>query len=77
MKKHKLVYRLRRYVGEGVKAKRETPYEIQLSSRIILDNLCFNWNKEQLQKRIDEAIDLGHEQLFMELSEQYKQYVWK
>lgn len=77
MNKHKLVYRLCRYEGGVIKAKRETPYDIKLSSRLLLDNLCFTWNKKELQKRIDEAIDLGHKEKFMELSETYKQYVWK
>lgn len=77
MNKHKLVYRLCRYEGGVINARRATPYEIQLTSRIMLDNLCFTWNKKQLQKRIDKALDLGQKEKFMKLSEEYKQYIWK
>ena len=77
MKKHKLVYRLCRYEGEVIRAKRETPFEMQLFSRMILDNLCFTWNKKQLEMQIDEAIDLGQKERFIELSELYKEFVWK
>lgn len=75
MKKHKLVYRLCRYEGEVINAQKATPFEIQLFSRMILDNLCFTWNKKQLQKQIDMAIDSGQKEKFMELSKKYKQYV--
>lgn len=77
MKKHKFLYRLCRYEGDVIEAKRATPYEIELSTRFLLDNLCFTWNKKQLQKQIDKAIDLGQKETFIELSEIYKQYVWK
>ena len=75
MKKQKMDYRLLRYEGKPLKAKREISYEIKLTSRLILDELCFEWNKEQLASAINRSIDTRNRELFQQLSEKYKLYI--
>ncbi|HLR81418.1 MAG TPA: IDEAL domain-containing protein [Bacillota bacterium] len=77
MKKEKTIYQLIRYDGEVIHAKREIPYDIKLSSRLILDELCFKWNKHKLLKQIDEALEEGDRNKFARLSEAYNQYIWE
>jgi len=77
MKKEKVVYRFFRYKGSAIKAKQEIPYEIRIYSRLLLDELCFNWNKKQLEEGINSSIDGNNKQSFMDLSEKYKQYIWE
>ncbi|MBO1002905.1 IDEAL domain-containing protein [Pseudogracilibacillus auburnensis] len=77
MKKQKLVYRFYRYDGKVLLAKNETPFEIKLSSRLILDKLCYTWNKKQILNEIDEAIDCGDKKRFEQLSEAYRSFVWE
>ncbi|HEX6594458.1 MAG TPA: IDEAL domain-containing protein [Bacillota bacterium] len=77
MKKEKIIYQLIRYDGEVIQAKREIPYDIKLSSRLILDELCFNWNKNKLLKQIDKALEEGKRNKFKRLSETYNQYIWE
>lgn len=77
MKKEKIVYKFFRFEGEKLQAKRETPYEIRLYSRLILDELCFNWNKEQLEKAINSSIDHGDRDNFNKLSKKYKHFIWE
>lgn len=77
MKKQKLVYRFYRYDGKVLLAKNETPFEIKLSSRLVLDKLCYTWNKKQLLNEIDEAIDCGDKERFEQLSEAYRSFVWE
>ncbi|GAB3060694.1 IDEAL domain-containing protein [Virgibacillus ainsalahensis] len=77
MKKEKIVYRYFRYTGKMIKAKKEVSFETRLTARMILDEVCFNWNKEQLSAAIDESIKEGNKQEFMKLSEAYKDYVWE
>ncbi|MEW9675058.1 IDEAL domain-containing protein [Lentibacillus sp. L22] len=77
MKKQKLVYKYFRYTGDMIHAKREIPYELRLASRMLLDELCFNWNKAHLEAAINQAIDNGDEVEFLRLSEKYKQFVWE
>lgn len=75
MKKQKLIYRFFRYDGEVILAKKETPFEIKLTARLVLDNLCYTWNKEQLQKQLDDAIDCGNVEKFNQLSTIYRSFV--
>ncbi len=75
MKKQKVNYCFIKYAGQALKAKREIPFEIKLTSRLLLDELCFNWNKEQLLTEINRSIDQGNKELFHELSEKFKCYV--
>lgn len=77
MKKEKLVYRFVRYDGQILHAKREIPYELKLTSRLILDELCFKWNKEKLEAAINCSIDTGDKEEFLELSNKYRHFVWE
>ncbi|BAC13080.1 hypothetical protein ACFQ4N_08630 [Oceanobacillus iheyensis] len=77
MRKAKTVYRIFRYAGEPLQAKREISFETSLISRLILDELCFTWNKTKLEEALNSSIDQSNEQLFWKLSEEYKQYVWE
>ncbi|RDW18169.1 hypothetical protein CWR48_11310 [Oceanobacillus arenosus] len=77
MKKEKLVYRFYRYDGEVLYARREIPFEIILTSRMILDELCFNWNKAKLITEIDHAIEYGNKEAFLQLSDEYRNYIWE
>lgn len=74
MEKQKQVYRYYRYDGEKLLAKREIPYEIKLSSRLILDELCYQWNKATLESQINEAIEQGDRETFRQLSHEYKYF---
>lgn len=77
MKKEKIIYRFSRYNGEVVQAKREIPFDLQLSSRLILDEICFTWNKAQLENKINHSIDTGNKASFLQLSQAYKHFVWE
>ncbi|SDQ85602.1 IDEAL domain-containing protein [Virgibacillus subterraneus] len=77
MKKQKLVYRYVRYDGKALDAKREVSYELKLSSRMLLDELCFNWNKERLETAINSSIDTGNKKKFFQLSKEYRHYIWE
>lgn len=72
MKKQIICYRFLRYRGRPLFAKREISFEIKLTSRLILDELCFNWNKQKLEKMINESIDEGNRDKFLALSKLYK-----
>jgi len=76
MKKQKLNYRFYRYEGKMLLAKNEIPFEIKLTSRLILDQLSYDWNKKYLQKKIDEAIDCGDETSFNKYGEAYRNFAW-
>ncbi|MEC5423717.1 IDEAL domain-containing protein [Virgibacillus sp. C22-A2] len=77
MKKEKSVYRYCRFNGSVLHAKREIPYEIKLYSKLVLDELCFNWNKEKLEVAINSAIDSGNREAFYELSKVYSHFIWE
>lgn len=77
MEKQKLICRFLPYEGKVIAAKREIPYEIKLSSRLILDELCFQYNKKTLEKAINVAIDTGRSDAFQELSKSYSHYIWE
>lgn len=77
MKKEKVVYIFYRYEGGKVNAKREIPYEIRFFSRLILDELCFSWNKNRLQNDINKSIDAGNHEDFHDLCRQYKHFIWE
>ncbi|WLV25496.1 IDEAL domain-containing protein [Aciduricibacillus chroicocephali] len=74
MKKQLTSYQLVCYVGEPLKAIREIPFEMKLTARLILDELCQSWNKARLEGMIDEALISGDRDSFMELSEKYREY---
>jgi len=77
MEKERLVYRFRRYNGETLKGRKEIPYELQLNARLILDELCFEWNKQKLQEELNHSMETVNEAKFMKLSEEYRQYIWE
>ncbi|MFC4388643.1 IDEAL domain-containing protein [Gracilibacillus marinus] len=80
MKKQKMNYQLVPFVQNSNKeilARREISYEIKLASQLILDNLCFNWNKARLDERINQAIDDRNHQDFIMYSDSYKDYIWE
>lgn len=77
MKKHKVIYRFNRYDGEVLLAKIEIPFEMKLQATLILDQLCYSWNKKQLQKQLDDALARGDEKQFEELSKAYRNYIWE
>lgn len=72
MKKQLNPYSVMRYKGEPIKARREISYEIKLTTRLLLDELCFQWNKQRLEKAINGALDNEDRQLFYELSNEYR-----
>lgn len=74
MEKQKQIYRYLRYDGKKLLAKREIPFEIKLSSRLVLDELCYNWNKEKAETEINDAIERGDKEKFLQLSHEYKHF---
>lgn len=77
MKKQKVDYHYIKYDGQVLQAKREIPYEIKLSSRLFLDELCFNWNKERFISQINDSIDARNKDRFLNLSKMYKSFLQK
>ncbi|RFA35207.1 hypothetical protein CAI16_08840 [Virgibacillus dokdonensis] len=77
MKKQKIVYQFFRYNGKKVKAKREITFELRLSSRLLLDEICFNYNKAYLEKQINRSIDEGNKSEFLKWSKAYKTFLWE
>lgn len=77
MKKEKASRLLYRYTGKPLRAKREIPYAIRLQARLTLDVICFKYNRKKLEEAINQALIENDEVKFRELSEQYKQYIWK
>jgi DNA gyrase/topoisomerase IV subunit A len=77
MKKEKVVYRFCPYEGKVLTAKREISFEIKLISRLILDELCFNWNKRMLEEKINQSIQKGNKDEFASVREEYLQYIWE
>ncbi|MBM7571428.1 IDEAL domain-containing protein [Aquibacillus albus] len=80
MKKHKVNYKLQEFKANHITkiiAKREISYEIQLASKLVLDELCFNWNKTHLENQINDSIDTNDKKTFMQLSKEYQPYTWE
>ncbi|WP_163529566.1 IDEAL domain-containing protein [Halobacillus ihumii] len=80
MRKQKVIYVLRRNPGfrnREVTAKRELSFGIRLASRLLLDELSYQFNKEQIDKQINLAIDNDDRQEFHRLSEKYQPYTWE
>ncbi|HLQ73257.1 MAG TPA: IDEAL domain-containing protein [Bacillota bacterium] len=75
MKKQISNYRHLRYEGSAIQAKREISYEIKLSTRLILDELCYQRNKDMLEAAINDSIDNGNKEEFLKLSATYNQFV--
>ncbi|API91110.1 hypothetical protein J32TS6_27530 [Virgibacillus pantothenticus] len=77
MKKQKIVFQFYRYNGKRIKAKREITFELRLSSRLLLDEICFNYNKALLEEQINRSIDEGNKDDFLKWSEAYKTFIWE
>lgn len=77
MKKQKVDYRYIKYEGQELQAKREIPFEIKLSSRLLLDELCFNWNKERFINQINDSIDARDKKEFIRLTNIYIKFLRK
>ncbi|GAB4073899.1 hypothetical protein GCM10028778_14020 [Barrientosiimonas marina] len=77
MKKQKSIYRLYRYRGTAKQAKRQMPFEWQLTAQLLLDELCFTWNKQRLQDAINHSLDTGNRDRFEQLCVAYRHFVWE
>lgn len=77
MKKQKIQYHFSRYDGKPLAAKPEITFEFKLVSTLLLDELCFQWNKGKLEEALNSAIDKGEKEKFLRLSEVYKQFIWE
>lgn len=77
MKKEKTIYRLRNFVynfNPVIHAKKEITFEMKLATKLLLDELRYEWIKARLQQLIDEALDRGDRDAFIQLSELYVTY---
>ncbi|RKQ31254.1 hypothetical protein [Oceanobacillus halophilus] len=77
MKKQKVVYRFCRYKGEKLHARKEIPYELKFSAQLLLDEICFNWNKQKIVEKLNHSIETGNKNDFISFSNAYKQFVWE
>ncbi|HLR62103.1 MAG TPA: IDEAL domain-containing protein [Lentibacillus sp.] len=77
MNQQKMTYQLYRYAGKAMKAKRDVPFELKLSAQLVLDEMCFSWNKQKLESAINHAIDTGDREKFVQLSKEYRHYIWE
>lgn len=75
MKKQEEIYYHHGYNGKAPKLTKEISFEIRLITRLIMDELCLNWNKCALEKIIDRSIDVKTKKVFMKYSEIYKDFV--
>lgn len=77
MKKEKVFIRYFRYTGEPIRAKKEIPFHICLQARLILDAICFEYNRAKLMEAIDRALLENDRQNFLQLCDAYRQYMWE
>lgn len=77
MKKGILPLRFLRYTGKPIRAKKDVPFEIRLQARLNLDVICFKYNRFKLEEAINSALKENNKEAFRELSEQYRQFIWK
>ncbi|WP_226576657.1 IDEAL domain-containing protein [Halobacillus litoralis] len=80
MRKQKIDYVIRRhpeYKGREITAKRELSFGIQLASRLLLDHLSYQFNKERLDEEINLAIANNDRKEFERLSLQYQPFTWE
>ena len=54
--------------------KQPIPYEVKLTARFVLDEICFEANVAHLKEQIDVALDQGDREAFYTYSSLYKQY---
>ncbi|SES69050.1 hypothetical protein SAMN05216389_101430 [Oceanobacillus limi] len=77
MRKEKVIFRYHPYDGKVIKARREIPYDVKLTARLVLDEICFNWNKAQLEAKLNSSIEEGNKEKFEQLREAYLDYIWE
>ncbi|MBM7551125.1 IDEAL domain-containing protein [Thalassobacillus pellis] len=80
MKKQKINYVLRRspvFRDKTIYAKRELSFGLQLASRLILDELSYQFNKTRLDAEINDAIEMEDRDRFDRLSKEYVPYTWE
>ncbi|WP_181349266.1 IDEAL domain-containing protein [Thalassobacillus sp. CUG 92003] len=74
MKQQKINYVLRRdpeFRNQVIAAKRELSYGIQLASRLLLDEMCFRFNKQRLDAQINDTLENEDRETFERLSKIY------
>lgn len=77
MKKEKVPYTFSRYDGKPVQANKELPFEMRLQARLMLDEICFLYNKKMLEKYLNKALIDGNKEEFMEYSDRYREFLWE
>lgn len=77
MKKEKVVLMFFRYDGKPVQAKREVPFEMRLQARMILDEMCFQYNRARLEENLNKALEERNKSVFVEYSEALKEFIWE
>ena len=55
--------------------KNDIPFEMKLSARLIMDEICYNWNRQHIQKKIDDAIDEENFEALKKYSKIYRHYI--
>lgn len=77
MKKQKVCFKLHRYnhgYAKYIIAKRDYSFEHALMATLLLDELAFHRNKQQIDQAIDQAIIAHDEKTFHQLATEYKHY---
>lgn len=74
-KEQQTLYRFYRYEGKMISAKKAIPFEMSLQATLLLDHLCYTWNKQRLEQRLNAALDQGDKETFLTLSEEYRHYM--
>jgi hypothetical protein len=77
LKKQKVNYHFRRYAVTELYARKEIPYEFGLNAQLMLDEICFNWNKQKILDKIHNSIEMNNKEDFLKYSHEYKDYVWE
>lgn len=77
MKKEKVVMIFFRYDGKPVQAKREVSFELRLQARLILDEICFQYNRFRLEESLNKALENRDKSAFVEHSEALKEFIWE
>jgi hypothetical protein len=53
----------------------EQSFTLQLEAQLFLDELCYRFNKQRLEMFINEAIEKGDKERFVEIATIYSQYI--
>ncbi len=52
----------------------KAPFHMELTARLLLDNLCYGWNENYLLEQINYALDTSNKKMFTEYSLKYKKF---